>query len=300
MKQLIAEIEKQTDYLVVFRNDDVDVDRIIQLKNKSGEIVAFLNEAFLDTGVRYEFQNKYIVLSKRQTDPATGLFRQSGKRITGRVTDAGGEAMPGVNVVEKGTTNGAVTDGDGNFLLEVKDNAVLQVSFIGYAGQEIEVRNRERIQITLVEDLQLLDEVVVVGYGTQKKRDLTGAISSVKLDDTPVATVSTVSHVLAGKAAGLQVSTVSAQPGGGASYRIRGAASVSAGNDPLIIIDGFPVKDPGSPTAGKYSEGTKDNILGSINPNDIESIEVLKDASSTAIYGARAANGVIIVTTKRG
>ncbi len=132
-----------------------------------------------------------------------------------------------------------------------------------------------------------------------KKSDLTGAVSSVKMSDAPVATISTVSHALAGKAAGLQATTISVQPGGNIEFRIRGAASPQAGNDPLIIVDGFPVSDPGSMEVGKYDEGKKDNILASINPNDIESIEVLKDASSTAIYGACAGNGVIIVTTKK-
>lgn len=151
------------------------------------------------------------------------------------------------------------------------------------------------------EDAQALDEVVVVGYGTMKKRDLTGAISSIKMDETPVQTFTTVSHALAGKAAGLQVVQTSAQVGGGSSFNIRGAASVGAGNDPLIIIDGFPVSSSSTLGSGnRYEAGQTDNILESINPNDIESIEVLKDASSTAIYGARAGHGVIIVTTKRG
>lgn len=151
------------------------------------------------------------------------------------------------------------------------------------------------------EDAQALDEVVVVGYGTMKKRDLTGAISSIKMDETPVQTFTTVSHALAGKAAGLQVVQTSAQVGGGSSFNIRGAASVGAGNDPLIIIDGFPVSSSSTLGSGnRYDAGQTDNILESINPNDIESIEVLKDASSTAIYGARAGHGVIIVTTKRG
>ncbi|EIQ9777684.1 TonB-dependent receptor plug domain-containing protein, partial [Salmonella enterica subsp. enterica serovar Infantis] len=134
-----------------------------------------------------------------------------------------------------------------------------------------------------------------------KKKDLTGAVASVKMDDTPLSTISTVSHALAGKAAGLQVNTISAQPGGGTTFRIRGAASTGAGNDPLIIVDGFPVSNAGNVSVGYNSDnGTTDNILASINPNDIESIEVLKDASSTAIYGARAGSGVIIITTKRG
>jgi TonB-linked SusC/RagA family outer membrane protein len=152
-----------------------------------------------------------------------------------------------------------------------------------------------------MEDTKALDEVVVVGYGVQKKRDLTGAISSVKMDDAPVTTFSTISHALAGKAAGLQVTQNSAQVGGGATFRIRGATSVNAGNDPLIIIDGFPVNSPDNlGTGNMYDAGNTDNILESINPNDIASIEVLKDASATAIYGSRAGHGVIIITTKRG
>lgn len=227
--------------------------------------------------------------------------QQNGRRITGTVVDAANEPVIGANVVVKGTTNGVITDIDGNFDLQVSDNAVLQVSFIGYVSQEIKVTQKTTYKIQLQEDAKTLEEVVVVGYGTMKKKDLTGAVASVKMDDTPVSTISTVSHALAGKAAGLQIRTTSAQPGGEATFRIRGAASSEqTGNDPLIIIDGFPVSDVGSLDAGKYSDGAKDNVLGSINPNDIESIEVLKDASSTAIYGARAGNGVIIVTTKKG
>lgn len=227
--------------------------------------------------------------------------QQNGRRITGTVVDAANEPVIGANVVVKGTTNGVITDIDGNFDLQVSDNAVLQVSFIGYVSQEIKVTQKTTYKIQLQEDAKTLEEVVVVGYGTMKKKDLTGAVASVKMDDTPVSTISTVSHALAGKAAGLQIRTTSAQPGGEATFRIRGAASSEqTGNDPLIIIDGFPVSDVDSLDAGKYSDGAKDNVLGSINPNDIESIEVLKDASSTAIYGARAGNGVIIVTTKKG
>lgn len=146
----------------------------------------------------------------------------------------------------------------------------------------------------------MLDEVVVVGYSVQKKRDLTGAVSSIKMDDAPVTIFSTISHALAGKAAGLNVSQTSAQVGGSAKFRIRGETSLNVGNDPLIIIDGFPVTSNPSPgSENRYSSGGTDNLLESINPDDIESIEVLKNASSTAIYGARAGHGIIIIT-KRG
>lgn len=226
---------------------------------------------------------------------------QQVRKVTGTVNDSYGPIV-GANIVEKGSTNGTTTDMDGNFSIEVPENSTLQVSFIGYVLQEVSVKGKSSINVLLKEDTQALEEVVVVGYGTMKKKDLTGAVASIKMDDAPVGTISTVSHALAGKAAGLQVSTISAQPGGQSTFRIRGAASSDkAGNDPLIIIDGFPVSAPnGLDSGNQYKDGNKDNILGSINPNDIESIEVLKDASSTAIYGARAGNGVIIVTTKRG
>ncbi|MEY8488364.1 SusC/RagA family TonB-linked outer membrane protein [uncultured Parabacteroides sp.] len=231
--------------------------------------------------------------------PKVGISQQQ-TSLKGVVNDSFGPVV-GASVVVKGTTNGMVTDMDGNFVLEnVKNGDIIQISYIGYITQEIKYTGQATITVNLKEDTQALDEVVVIGYGTVKKSDLTGAVSQVKMDDEPIATVGSVSQVLAGKAAGLQANTVSAQPGGGTSFRIRGAASPSAGNDPLIIVDGFPVSDPGNMDVGKYNDGTKDNVLASINPNDIESIEVLKDASSTAIYGARAGNGVIIVTTKKG
>jgi TonB-linked SusC/RagA family outer membrane protein len=230
----------------------------------------------------------------------TAVFAQT--TVKGTVLDKFGEAVIGANVMEKGTTNGVITDIDGKFTLQVaSNNSVLQISFIGYTPQEITVGDRTSLSITLKEADLALEEVVVVGYGVQKKRDLTGAVSSVKLSDAPVATFSTVSHALAGKAAGLRVIQNSAQVGGGSTFTIRGATSINAGNSPLFIIDGFPVSSSASLGSGnRYDAGSTDNILESINPNDIESIEVLKDASATAIYGSRAGHGVIIITTKRG
>ena len=226
-----------------------------------------------------------------------------GITVKGRVLDQTKEPVIGANIVVEGTTNGAITDLDGQFVLNnVPPKGKIKVSYIGMQPQVIDVKGQQSLTIVMTDDSKLIDEVVVVGYGTMKKKDLTGAISQVKMGDEPLSTVSTISHALAGKAAGLQVNTISAQPGGGVNFRIRGAASSDkVGNNPLIIIDGFPVNDPGNLTdVGKYKDGDKDNILASINPNDIESIEVLKDASSTAIYGARAGNGVIIITTKKG
>jgi TonB-linked SusC/RagA family outer membrane protein len=227
------------------------------------------------------------------------LFAQGNIKINGIVTDTGGNRIIGANVVVSGTTTGTVSDIDGQFSLNVPEGSSLLISYIGYISQT--VKAVDNLTIVLIENTQELDELVVVGYGVQKKRDLTGAVSSIKMDDSPVATFSTISHALAGKAAGLQVLQTSAQPGGSTKFRIRGETSINAGNEPLIIIDGFPVTSNPAPGSGnRYSSGNTDNMLESINPDDIESIEVLKDASSTAIYGARAGHGVIIITTKRG
>jgi TonB-linked SusC/RagA family outer membrane protein len=226
---------------------------------------------------------------------------QQAKKVTGIVYDENGEPLTGVNVVEKGTTNGVATDFDGQFSIAVNDNAILQFSYIGYITQDVNVSNKTSLTITLKEDSQALDEVVVVGYGVQRKRDLTGAVSTIKMNDAPVSTFSSATHALAGKAAGLRVTQSTAQPGAGTKIRIRGETSINASNDPLIIVDGFPISKSAEPGSGnRYNAGSQDNILEMINPNDIENIEVLKDASATAIYGSRAGHGVIIITTKRG
>jgi TonB-linked SusC/RagA family outer membrane protein len=227
--------------------------------------------------------------------------QQQGGKVIGTVTDEYG-AVAGASVLVKGTTNGTVTDAEGKFAVEgVRNGEVIQVAFLGYDTQEIVFNGQKILNVQLKEDAQALEEVVVVGYGVQKKRDLTGAVTSIKMADEPVATFSTISHALAGKAAGLRVTQSSAQVGGGTKLRIRGETSIAASNDPLVIVDGFPISAASDPSSGnRYDDGAVDNVLASINPNDIESIEVLKDASATAIYGSRAGHGVIIVTTKRG
>jgi TonB-linked SusC/RagA family outer membrane protein len=251
-----------------------------------------------------EFMKKVIVLVLLYLINPINIryaFSQD-SNVTGTVIDASGEPMQAVSIAVKGTTFGVVSDSEGNYSIKAPENgSVLIFSFMGYLTQEIEYTGQTRLDVTLESEPVGLDEVVVVGYGVQKKRDLTGAVSSVKLSDTPVLTFSTVSHALAGKASGMRVTQNSAQAGGGTKFRIRGETSTGAGNEPLIIIDGFPVTPASSLSSGsRYNAGSTDNLLESINPNDIESIEILKDASSTAIYGSRAGHGVIIVTTKRG
>lgn len=295
LKQAFEQIESVSKYKIAYNTAQLDVNRKVTLNQKDTDVLQVLDQLLAGTGCTYKVNENYIVITSQQTGAV--------KKVHGVVKDVNGEPIIGANVVVKGNpSNGTITDLNGNFDLSVTSNTSLQVSYIGYNTQELFVGKKTDFNIVLKEDTELLDEVVVVGYGTMKKKDLTGAVASVKMDDAPVGTVSTISHALAGKAAGLQVNTISAQPGSGSTFRIRGAASVNAGNDPLIIIDGFPVSptDDSKIQTGKYDSGSSDNILASINPNDIESIEVLKDASSTAIYGARAGNGVIIITTKKG
>lgn len=220
--------------------------------------------------------------------------------VSGKVTDAGGSPIPGVNVRIKGSNMGAVTDADGNYRLTADENAVLLFSAIGFITQEISVNGRSVIDVVLSEDVRSLDEVVIVGYGSVRKSDLTGSVSSVKSEELEVVPATSIDQALQGRAAGVQITQTSGQPGGGTSIRIRGTSSITAGNEPLYVIDGMLINsDDGSLGAG-VSATPAINALATINPNDIESIEVLKDASATAIYGSRGANGVILITTKKG
>ena len=203
--------------------------------------------------------------------------------IRGQVLDETGTPLIGVSVLIKGTSVGTVTDLDGNFTLDIPSNSnTLEVSYIGYITKTITVGNNRELNIQLEPDTQALDEVVVIGYGTMKKRDLTGAVSSVKSSDITLSPSSNPMAALQGRVAGLDITQTSGQAGAGVNMQLRGTRSFSASGNPMFIIDGMP---------GDYT---------TLNPNDIESIEVLKDASSTAVYGSQGANGVIIITTKKG
>jgi iron complex outermembrane receptor protein len=213
--------------------------------------------------------------------------------VVGRVTDGSdGAGLPGVNILEKGTSNGSLTDANGNYSITVPSNAILVFSFVGFQSQEVAVEGRTTVNVVLQVDATQLDEVVVVGYGEVKKEDLTGSVTAISARDFNKGVLTSPQDLLVGKIAGVQVTSNSGAPGSGATIRIRGGSSLSASNDPLIVIDGFPVDNK--------AIGGSANPLASINPNDIESFTVLKDASATAIYGSRASNGVIIITTKKG
>lgn len=213
--------------------------------------------------------------------------------VTGKVTDEANSGIPGVNVIVKGTTKGVMTDVNGNYKIVVTDSkSVLVFSAIGYAQQEITVGNQSAININLKPDNKYLDEIVVIGYGTQKKSDLTGSVSSIKTDQLLERPATSLNQALSGRMAGVQVSTNSGRPGGRTTVRVRGFSSINSSNNPLYVVDGVMLPQG---TMNQFS-----SAIDYLNPNDIVSVEVLKDASSTAIYGARGANGVILVTTKKG
>lgn len=212
--------------------------------------------------------------------------------VKGTVTDIAGEPLIGVNILVQGTSTGTVTDYDGNFVLQVPANGVLEVSYIGYKPQTIPVNNRTSILIAMQEDTEMLEELVVIGYGTVRKDDATGSVTAIKPDNINKGLVTNAQDMLTGKIAGVNVVSSGGTPGGGSTIRIRGGSSLSASNDPLIVIDGLAMDNDGIKGVA--------NPLSMVNPNDIETFTVLKDASATAIYGSRASNGVIIITTKKG
>lgn len=229
--------------------------------------------------------NPFYVLAESNEIIIQGL--QQKNTITGVVKDSRGESVIGASVLEKGTTNGTITDFDGNFTLSVNNGAVLQISYIGYVTQEVKVIPGKDIVVKLVEDTETLDEVVVVGYGVQKKSDVTGSVTSVSKDRLSKIPVSNVLQAIQGATAGVTITQTSSIPGDAPDALVRGQNSINASSGPYIIVDGVPISKSG---------GT----LNDINPNDIESMEILKDASATAIYGTNGANGVILITTKRG
>lgn len=281
-KEVIYEIERQTDYLFVYDND-VNLNRKISITAKNKTVAEVLNKVFAKTNIYYAMEGKNIMLMCTSASNDSSQQQQKSK-ITGVVMDAAtGETIIGVNIKVKGGTAGAITALDGSFSLEVEPNAVLEVSYIGYVSQEIPVSGKRNFSILLQEDSKTLEEVVVVGYGVQKKSVVTAAISKVSADDLALGNPSNIQNAMKGKVSGVQIIANSGAPGSSSKIRIRGTGTVN-NSDPLFIIDGM----------------TSEDGIDDMNPNDIESIEILKDAASAAIYGARGANGVILVTTKKG
>lgn len=224
----------------------------------------------------------------------------SSLKVNGKVVDINNQPIIGASVKEVGTSIGTVTNVDGNFSLNVSSNGKLQISSVGFEPQTIAINGQNNLSIILAENTKVLDEIVVIGYGTVRKSDLTGSVSQINVNDVKTARATTIDQALQGKAAGVQITQMSGKPGAETSIRIRGTSSINAGNEPLYVVDGILISSDGGDLSVGGTRGPRISPLSSINPNDIESIEILKDASSTAMYGSRGTNGVIIITTKHG
>ncbi len=294
-------IEKQTPYRFIYPSSLIKDLPKIEVKKGTITVKNLLNSSFTDVPVKYEFRNKKnIVLSKASENTIADTEEQQ-QTITGTVTDEDGVPLPGVNITVEGTTRGTQTDFDGNYSIEAETGEVLVFSFVGFKEQKVTVGDNVLIHISLEESASALDEVVVVGYGTKKKSDITGAISNVSSEDlNNGGALTSVDQLLDGRVAGVEFKRNSSQPGGGGQTLIRGRNSIFGGTDPLYVIDGIPINRVASPESGANFSNPTRNPLNLLNPNDIESIAVLKDAAATAIYGTRGSNGVILITTKSG
>ncbi|MDR1097551.1 MAG: TonB-dependent receptor plug domain-containing protein, partial [Tannerella sp.] len=288
MQQVLMEIERISEFYFSYSTRQIDADRKVNINLKNRTATEVLDELFDGSGVKYTIDDKHIILFK--TDDNVALS-QHDRRVTGTVKDTQGEAIAGANVAEKGTTNGIVTDADGNFSLDVADNAVLKVSYIGYITQEINALSSlagmggKPLIITLLEDTRALEEVVVIGYGVQKKAHLTGAVTAVKADEIKSVPAGNLTNALSGRLSGVNIrQTSGGRPGNSSKMNVRAIGTWNS-SDPLYVIDGV-VRDA--------------RAFDMLNSSEVENISILKDAAAATVYGSRAANGVILVTTKKG
>lgn len=302
--QVFKIIKEQTDFNFVYPRKVFKDIPDVELKKGTISVSKLLGQCLSKNNLDFELtEDKTILIKEKAVNNHKAVQQQT---IKGKVTDASGQPVPGVNIVEKGTTNGVQTDFDGNFSLNVKsDNATLVVTYIGFKTKEVLLNGQANVSIKIEEDSAKLDEVVVVGYGSIKKKDLTGSVVSIGADKLEGRSNSNVLQSIAGQATGVQITQSQGAPGLAPTIKVRGASSINAGTTPLYVIDGIPLEDnTTNSTDTGISAGSNlsfnRNPLNSINPNDIESIDILKDASSAAIYGSRGANGVVIITTKQG
>lgn len=279
---VLKQIESQSEYYFYYNNDEVKALKDVTISVNKKNIQEVLEELLSGTNLEYKIIDRYIALKKKNEGGAEAVIQQQ-KSISGKVVDSAGGPLPGVTVVVKGTTNGTITDFDGAYTIaKIPEKATLLFSFVGMKSVEVEVGSQKSINVTLVEETIGIEEVVAIGYGTVKKSDLAGAISQVKSADMENRTIVRAEQALQGKTAGVQVIQTSGAPGANPTIRVRGFSSNSS-SDPLYVVDGLRTAN-----------------ISSIDPNNIESMEVLKDAASAAIYGAQAGNGVVLITTKKG
>lgn len=277
--EILESIEQQSDFQFFYNSKLVDTKRVLSIDVKNKDVFAILDQMFKGSGVSYKVVGKDVILTVKEKS-----VDQQQKKVSGKITDQNGDPVIGANVIVVGTSNGTITDLDGGFSLEIDNpNAVLEVRYVGYITEKIPVGNKTNINVTLKDDMQQLADVVVIGYGVQKKENLTGAVDAVKGEKLSSRTVASTSQSLQGMSPGTTVMNGGGEPGAdGAKIRIRGVGTLNDSN-PLILVDGVTMSD-----------------IDNIDPQDIDNISILKDAASSAIYGARAANGVILITTKRG
>ena len=291
IKEALTIIENQSSYKFVYRDSDIE-NKVVSTNIVNSTINDVLSVMLTNTGAKFRIlDNNLIVIAPEE------VLQQ--KKFTGTVFDSQtGETLVGVSLLVKGTNQGTVTDVNGNFSLNLPNlNTTVKVSYMGYLPQEIALKGQTRLDIKLVRDIKNLDEVVVIGYGTQKKTNVTSSVSTFNNKNLDERAITRVDQALVGQMAGINVKQTTGIPGKAFSIQVRGTGSISAGNEPLYVIDGFPLATATTNGAGNFATG---NPLDNINPNDIESIQVLKDAAAAAIYGSRASNGVILITTKRG
>ncbi len=295
---VFEEIERQSNYYFFYSRDKFDDSRLVTIDIQGKTVEQVLKDLFSKESVSYKIVDRNILIEVNGSG-SIGVSQQKIK-VSGKVTDVTGAVLPGVAVQLKGTNEGVVTNFDGVYSISfVPSDGILIYSFVGMKTQEIEIAGRSQIDVQLHEDAIGIEEVVAIGYGVQRKRDITGSIASIDGETMQNSSVKDVMSALRGRASGVQVVSNSGAPGDGVSVMVRGQSSLNSGNEPLYIVDGVPVETSSlSLLNGWESHGL--NPLSDINPRDIESMEVLKDGASTAIYGSRAANGVIIITTKRG
>ena len=283
VEEVLDQIEKSSEFFFMYNKDLVDVERKVDIQVEAKGINQILDQIFENTAISYSIKERQILLiNNRMQNKVSELISQQQKSVSGKVTDSSGSPLPGVSVILKGTTNGTITDTNGNYSISnVPVNAILQFSFVGMKGQEISIGSRTNLNVVLIEDIVGIDEVIAIGYQIVKRSDLTGSVSVVNPITAFKSTTNSLAESLQGLASGVTVQNTG-RPGQMPRIEIRGAASFTS-SDPLYVIDGM-IADANQ----------------TINNNDIESIQILKDASAAAIYGSRAANGVIIITTKQG
>ncbi|MDE3741652.1 TonB-dependent receptor [Maribacter polysaccharolyticus] len=302
VEEFFNEIQKNSNYVFFYKDDVLNTDKKISLSVKNVKLSLLLDKAFLNTDLDYKIIGKQVIVKKNDDTSSISSeeldMAYQEITVTGTITDMDGIPLSGANVLIKGTVKGTQADFDGVYAIAAKKGDVLEFSYLGMVTKTVVVGNRNVINVTLEEDVASLDEVVVVGYGTQTKESITGSVGVVKSAELEQVPSSTFEQSLRGNLAGLQASASDGAPGANTQIRIRGIGSINASSEPLYVIDGIPMQSGSQ--ALNDNDGASSNVMASINPNDIETISVLKDAASTAIYGSRGANGVILITTKRG